>query len=42
MNWEFIIKYLPLYQKAAVLTVKIGVIGIVFAVLVGLVCAAVQ
>lgn len=42
MNWEFIIKYLPLHQKAAVLTVKIGVIGIVFAVLVGLVCAAVQ
>ena len=42
MNWEFIIKYLPLYQKAAVLTVKIGVIGIVFAVLVGLDCAAVQ
>ena len=42
MNWEFIIKYLPLYHKAAVLTVKIGVIGIVFAVLVGLVCAAVQ
>ena len=42
MNWEFIIKYLPLYQKAAVLTVKIGVIGIVFAVLVGLVCAAMQ
>ena len=42
MNWEFIIKYLPLYQKAAVLTVKIGAIGIVFAVMVGLVCAAVQ
>ncbi len=42
MNWEFIIKYLPLYQRAAILTVKIGVIGIVFAVLVGLVCAAVQ
>ena len=42
MNWEFIIKYLPLYQRAAILTVKIGVIGIVFAVLVGLICAAVQ
>ena len=42
MNWEFIIKYLPLYQRAAVLTVKIGAIGIVFAVLVGLICAAVQ
>lgn len=42
MNWEFIIKYFPLYQRAAVLTVKIGAIGIVFAVLVGLICAAVQ
>ena len=42
MNWEFIIKYLPLYQRAAILTVKIGVIGIIFAVLVGLICAAVQ
>lgn len=42
MNWEFIIKYLPLYQRAAVLTVKIGAIGIVFAVIVGLICAAVQ
>jgi polar amino acid transport system permease protein len=42
MNWEFISKYLPLYQKAAILTVRIGMIGIVFAVLVGLLCAAVQ
>ena len=41
MNWDFIIKYLPLYERAALLTVKIGVIGIVFAVLVGLVCSAV-
>jgi polar amino acid transport system permease protein len=42
MNWEFIIKYLPLYQKAAILTVKIGLIGIFFAVIVGLFCAAIQ
>jgi polar amino acid transport system permease protein len=42
MNWEFINKYLPLYQKAAILTVRIGIIGIVFAVLVGLLCAAIQ
>ncbi len=42
MNWEFILKYLPLYEKAAVLTVKIGFIGIAFAILVGLLCAAVQ
>jgi polar amino acid transport system permease protein len=42
MNWEFISKYLPLYQKAAILTVRIGVIGIVFAILAGLLCAAIQ
>lgn len=39
MNWEFIGKYLPMYQRAAVLTVKIGVIGIAFAILVGLMSA---
>ena len=42
MNWEFIAKYLPMYEKAAWLTVKIGVIGILFAILVGLICAAIQ
>ena len=42
MNWEFIGKYLPMYEKAALLTVKIGVIGILFAILLGLVCAAIQ
>lgn len=41
MDWEFIVKYLPLYEKAAVLTVKIGLIGIAFAILVGFVCAMV-
>lgn len=35
MNWEFIGKYLPMYEKAALLTVKIGVIGILFAILFG-------
>lgn len=24
MNWEFIIKYLPMYERAALLTVKLG------------------
>ena len=42
MNWEFIGKYLPLYERAAVLTVKIGLIGIAFAILVGLLCAPIQ
>jgi polar amino acid transport system permease protein len=35
-------KILPLYGKAAVLTVRIGVLGILFAMLVGLVCSVVR
>jgi polar amino acid transport system permease protein len=42
VNWEFMAKYLPLYQKAALLTLKIGVIGIIFAIAAGLICAAIQ
>ena len=42
MNWEFIMKYLPLYEKAAVLTVRIGVMGVVIAIIVGLICAEIQ
>ena len=42
MNWEFIMKYLPLYQKAAVLTLKIGIAGIILSLLIGLFCVAVQ
>lgn len=42
MNWDFIFKYLPLYERAALLTVKIGLSGIFFALLIGLVCAAVR
>lgn len=42
MNWEFIFTYLPLYQKAAWLTVKIRSAGVVLAIVIGLLCAAVQ
>lgn len=42
LNWEVIASYLPLYEKAAVLTVKLGLIGIVFSIVIGLVCAVVQ
>lgn len=42
MDWEFIMQYLPMYQRAAVLTVKIGLLGIVFAIFVGLICAMIQ
>ena len=42
LNWDFIIEYLPLYQKAAILTVKIGIAGILLAILIGLFCMAIQ
>ncbi|MBR6259531.1 MAG: amino acid ABC transporter permease [Oscillospiraceae bacterium] len=42
MNWDFIINYLPLYETAAVLTVKIGAAGIAFSIIIGLFCAMVQ
>lgn len=42
MNWEYIHKFLPLYEKAARLTIKLGVIGILFAIMIGLVCAVIQ
>lgn len=42
MNWDFIFKYLPLYEKAACLTLKIGWIGILISIVVGLVCATIK
>ena len=39
VDWEYMAKILPLYGKAAVLTVRIGVLGIFFAILVGLLCS---
>jgi len=42
LNWEFIMKYLPLYRKAAVLTVRIGIAGILLSILIGIICTAVQ
>lgn len=42
MDWSFIIKYLPMYQKAAWLTLRTGVMGIVLSIVIGLFCAAVQ
>lgn len=42
MNWEYIQTYLPLYEKAAVLTIKLGAAGILCAVLIGLFCAVIQ
>lgn len=37
MDYEFIIKFLPLYKEAAILTLKIGIIGIIFAIIIGLI-----
>lgn len=42
MNWEFIVKYLPLYQKAACLTVRIGLAGVICSIVIGLICAVIQ
>ena len=36
MNWDFIIKYLPMYERAALLTVKLGLAGVICAIIVGL------
>jgi polar amino acid transport system permease protein len=42
MDWSVIVSYLPLYRTAAVLTVKLGFLGIILAIAVGLLCAVVQ
>lgn len=42
MNWDVIVQYLPLYKTAAKLTVKLGIIGILIAIVVGLFCAVIQ
>ena len=42
MDAHVLSEYLPLFEKAALLTVRLGVIGIALATLVGIVCAAVS
>lgn len=42
MDWEFIGEYLPLYQEAAALTVRIGMLGIAAAIVIGLLCLVFQ
>lgn len=42
MDWDYIVKYLPLYEKATILTLRIGWIGISMAIIVGLLCAVIQ
>ena len=42
MDWNVMAQYLPQYEKAAWLTLRLGVAGIFWAILVGLVCAVLQ
>ena len=42
MNWSYIQEVLPLFGKAALLTVRIGLISILFAILVGLLCSLIR
>lgn len=38
MDIDFIIKVLPLFQKALFLTLKLAFIGIFFSIIIGLIC----
>ena len=42
VDWEYMAKILPLYGKAAVLTVRIGALGIFLAILTGLLCSVIR
>jgi polar amino acid transport system permease protein len=42
MDWGYIIKYIPMYGKAALLTVRIGATGIVLSLAIGIFCAVVR
>lgn len=42
LNFDFIMEYLPWYIDGAVLTVRIAFFGILFALLVGVICSVVQ
>ena len=42
MDWNVMAQYLPQYRKAMQLTLRLGVAGIFWAILIGLVCAVLQ
>ena len=42
MGWNVIVQYLPHYEKSLWLTLRLGVAGILWAILIGLVCAVLQ
>lgn len=39
MDWNAVSQYLPLFEKAALLTLRLGAAGIVLAIIIGLVCS---
>ncbi len=42
MNWSIISQYLPLYKKAMILTLRIGWLGIILSIILGLIVAMIQ
>lgn len=42
INWEFIKESIPLYQEAAWLTVKLAFWGILFSIILGIICSIIQ
>lgn len=42
LNFEFMLRYLPWYLDAAVLTVRIAFFGILFSLIIGILCSMVQ
>ena len=42
MDWNYVERVLPLYGSAALLTVRIGALGIFFAILTGLICSVIR
>ncbi len=41
IDWTFIINNIPAYKKAAYLTLKLGIIGIILSLIIGLLCSVI-
>lgn len=39
IDWNFVITSLPLYEKAALITLKLAILGIVLSLIIGLMCS---
>ena len=42
MDWSFILKFTPMYIDAAILTLKLAFISIIFSIAIGLICSTIQ